>query len=151
MGYQNKLPAEKWDIVIALATQICFCSDTEKRKKYRAKYFRILNDYAKKYGEHSSIYASIADFYISDKRAIPLLEFSYQLASKVHNFMNLTFIAESLVNRLLELDDFDPKKSKFWLDTLKKNLKKYSDNESIQSYKEHDLRYKEKMSLSHAK
>ena len=124
------IPLSDWEAIKELSAKCANAvSDNFEDKKFsdlRKKMLRRLNRLSIKYGEKPSIFATKADYVISNKNRENLLKSAFYLAEKMHDYKNMTLISSSLAEFYVE-DIGDLENGKKWLDCLGVSLSKYPD------------------------
>lgn len=135
-----------WDAVRILATgcvnAVVDGLENEKSAALRKKMLRLLNRLSMKYGDKPSILATKADYVVSNKKRVNLLEDAFSLAEKMGDHKNMTLISSSLAEFYVE-DMGDLRNGRAWLDRLANALLDYPDSMEQSVYE----RIKHTMSL----
>lgn len=124
-GIEGRDWEEVMTLSAAVANQISIGLDSGLETK---RLMRALDKLEKKYGRLPSILSTRADYVDDADVSISLLKEAYVTADENSDVKNKVFISSSLAE--MYLDTFKNKQlASFWVETLKKDLEKYPDDE----------------------
>lgn len=129
MVTSDGIEGDDWEEIVtlsaAVANQASIGLDSGLETK---RLMRALDKLEKKYGRLPSILSTRADYVDDADVSISLLKEAYVTADENSDVKNKVFISSSLAE--MYLDTFENKQlTNFWVETLKKDLEKYPDDE----------------------
>ena len=129
MVTSDGIEGDDWEEIVtlsaAVANQASIGLDSGLETK---RLMRALDKLEKKYGRLPSILSTRADYVDDADVSISLLKEAYVTADENSDVKNKVFISSSLAE--MYLDTFENKQlASFWVETLKKDLEKYPDDE----------------------
>jgi hypothetical protein len=124
-GIQDNDWEEVMSLAAAVANQTGLSLDAGLEKK---RLMRALDRLEHKYGRLPSILSTRADYVDDANISLSLLKEAYVSADEAYDLKSKVIISSSIAE--MYLDSFDNKsRAGFWVETLKRDLEKYSDDE----------------------